>query len=637
MKKFLVGMLACVVLLGVVCLAACGGSYTIRFDPNYAGAEVIKVTLKVGEFGTVPAVSRSGYTFDGWYTDAACSQPANVKTGDAVAAADRTYYAKWTAINGGTPSQGSGTTPSNGTVPSGDTTPGDNTPADITPTGDTTPTDATPTDGEGDGQGQSGDTTPSPVYVSLSAQYDGSVKRGQKLDPAKLTVLAHYQDDNPAPKAVTADNADSLYANMYDGDDAYVVVRYTEGGVTKECEMHYTVSKDTYMADTKVYFTDTKNWGTVYAYAWSGDGDTAVKNHDWPGEPCTLVETNSLGQKVYCYDLAGTSFEKIIFNNSKLGDQCAQTVDIVLNKTVNGYYPKDDKYGSSHYVGTYAYKVGNVVTHAFTELGDWAKNNEKKVYIYTPFGYDPEGDKQYKVLYMFDGQNLFDGLALDNGSADRWGVNSALSVAGIDCIVVGIDNGDDYRDKQLTMNHTTFGALSALVTADGDHTADYQNGTLDELGNFVRNTLIPYINQNYKVYTGREDTLIAGSSSGGLAAFYLGLRDSDLYGTVGAFSPATGLFDVTTWQAWLATDAQVAALARPQAMYVYCGYGEGADALEQGLYDYGNTAGASKLADLLDGVGYNVSGTIVTDFVSGKTHYETAWREAFATFVRFAF
>jgi len=740
MKKVCIVTIICIALLSVVLLTACNGKQmTIKFDPNYEGAEVIEVAVEKGELGEVPNATREGYTLEGWYLDREGTKSVGLVVGGSVVASNNTYYAKWKAVegsssgsqgntptdtnqggtnqgntdqNGQTPSEGGDNQGSQGGEQGGETVAmttsyqkaraefkavtGVELPAiadievseypyqegdasyclDITSgTGlnyetfeaikaylDTALVDWTITGPTVDGEytnvnynsaagwiGLTWDSTNAAVYVnalmgggfeptvtlsSISATYTGTVKAGAKLDSHAITVTAAYSDGTS--QSVTGYTLSCDYASK--NDVRLVTVRY-EG---KECTMTYQVASTeagTPEVDNNIYFTNNQNWSAVYAYAWTGDGDSADKNAAWPGEACTYVATNEYGQAVYAYDMTGKSFEKIIFNNNNQGEQ---TVDITLGDATNGYYTtdkQDGKYNVSPYQDKYVQvQPGAVTTYEFTGLGDWTKDGKKKVYIYTPAGYDPASDKQYKVLYMFDGQNLFDNFALDNGSAERWGVNTALAAAGVDCIVVGIDNGDEYRDKQLTMDEDSFGPLSDLTKAGGnDETANYQHGVLDTLGDFIRSTLMPYINAHYKVFTGREDTYIAGSSSGGLAAFYLGLRDRDLYSVVGAFSPATGLFDLTTWQAWLARDAQVAASAYPQAMFVYCGHGQGSDDLENALYAYGETAGAVTLEGLLEGAGYKALGTIGTLYITGAVHNEGAWRAAFKTFVSFAF
>ena len=644
MKRLLVLALICVFFMGACCLTACGNkSFTVRFDPNYEGAEVVEVVVAKDDLGKVPVLTREGYYFDGWFTDKECTSPAGISASGTVIGTNNTYYAKWSPNQpdaGGQSSTGNDAGDNNQTPNendngnSGDS--GDNGGSGTTP--------VNPDQGQG-GQEQGGTEEPSVTLTSISATYAGAVKRGAALDKAAVTVTATYSDGSE--KVVTAYALSQDYAAM--NDEHSVTVRYQEGAVAKECTMTYEIVADAYAPaeDGNVYFTNIKGWDAVYAYAWSGDGESATSNAAWPGEACAFVATNEFAQAVYAYDLTGKSFEKIIFNNRGQGEQ---TVDITLTADVNGYYPTDkqgDKYDVSPYQDKYVgAALGTVTAHEFTGVGTWAKDGVKKVHIYTPAGYDAaDTTKQYKVLYMFDGQNLFDRYDVEGGSATRWGVNTALAVAGVDCIVVGVDNGEDtdglnmhWRDKPLTMAEDSFGSLSSLTRAGGnDETAYYQNGTLDLLGDFIRNTLIPYINANYNVYTGREDTLIAGSSSGGLAAFYLGLRDSDLYSVVGAFSPATALFDLTTWQAFLARDEQVAARAYPQAMFVYCGHGEGSDDLENALYDYGETAGAVKLEALLRAVDYDEFGRVGTSFTVGAVHNEGAWRAAFKTFIDFAF
>ncbi len=182
-------------------------------------------------------------------------------------------------------------------------------------------------------------------------------------------------------------------------------------------------------------------------------------------------------------------------------------------------------------------------------------------------------------------------------------------------IIVGIDNADGYRDSELTMSQN-FGTLTDLA----DNQAFY-NGKLDELGNFIRETVMPYVSANYSVDTSREKTCIAGSSSGGLAAYYLGLRDNALYGYIGAFSPANGLFENKDWLRFYSKKDFT--IGKPK-IYVYCGVNDG------GLEDM--LAPSAKHIKDLTSYGFSTD-RITENYVNGATHNETHWRIAFQDFL----
>ncbi|MCH5160024.1 MAG: alpha/beta hydrolase [Clostridiales bacterium] len=247
-------------------------------------------------------------------------------------------------------------------------------------------------------------------------------------------------------------------------------------------------------------------------------------------------------------------------------------------------------------------------------------NNSKKISVYTPNGYTT--GKKYGVLYMFDSQNLYtaaEGADKSSDSYGSWAVDVAVTDLVQNCgdgiIIVAIDNTDGYRDSELTMSQS-FGKLTNLA----DNSSFY-SGKLDELGNFMEETLMPFVREQYSVDTSREHTGIAGSSSGGLAAYYLGLRDNDLYGYIGAFSPANGLFETSAWSRFYAN--KDFSLGRPK-IYVYCGKGD--NSLEDMLLP------ATKEIVKLTSYGFNAD-SIIENYVSGGTHSENYWRTAFVEFL----
>jgi len=147
----------------------------------------------------------------------------------------------------------------------------------------------------------------------------------------------------------------------------------------------------------------------------------------------------------------------------------------------------------------------------------------RRVWLYLPVGYASSG-RRYPVLYLQDGQNVFDALT---SFAGEWGVDETLNqlqASGQDptgCIVVAVDNGPNRLDEYSPWNNPQNGG------GQGDLYVD-----------FLVQTLKPYIDANYRTLTNRENTGIAGSSMGALIATYAALREPTVFGKVGAFSPA---------------------------------------------------------------------------------------------------
>lgn len=148
-------------------------------------------------------------------------------------------------------------------------------------------------------------------------------------------------------------------------------------------------------------------------------------------------------------------------------------------------------------------------------------NTHRRIWIYLPPGY-AQANKRYPVLYLHDGQNIFDEYTSGFG---EWGIDESLdSMIGNGtpaCIVVGIDNGPKRLNEYNPYNNERFG-----------------KGEGDAYVQFIAQTLKPYIDQHYKTLPQKENTLIAGSSMGGLISYYAIVKYPYVFGKAGVFSPS---------------------------------------------------------------------------------------------------
>ncbi len=145
----------------------------------------------------------------------------------------------------------------------------------------------------------------------------------------------------------------------------------------------------------------------------------------------------------------------------------------------------------------------------------------RRVWIYLPSSY-ATSRKKYPVLYMQDGQNLFDNATAAYG---EWGVDEALDTLSNDygeTIVVAIDHGGEKRINE----YSPFDVPK------------YGKGEGDAYVDFLVQTLLPYINRSYRTKKSAKYTSIAGSSMGGLISFYAIMKYPNVFGTAGVFSPA---------------------------------------------------------------------------------------------------
>ena len=149
-------------------------------------------------------------------------------------------------------------------------------------------------------------------------------------------------------------------------------------------------------------------------------------------------------------------------------------------------------------------------------------NRERLIRIYLPEDYTTS-EEAYPVLYMHDGQNLFDDSTSYVG---EWGVDESLNQlakeTGLKLIVVGIDNGQEKRMNELSpWENDKFGE------AEG---AEYMD--------FIVKQVKPFIDSTYRTLSNRNNTAIMGSSMGGLISHYAIYNYPDVFSKAGIFSPS---------------------------------------------------------------------------------------------------
>lgn len=143
-------------------------------------------------------------------------------------------------------------------------------------------------------------------------------------------------------------------------------------------------------------------------------------------------------------------------------------------------------------------------------------NTKRRIWMYLPKSYD--GKKKYPVLYMQDGQNLFDQTT---SFAGEWGLDEYLDSSKKECIVIGIDNGTERMQEYNAYDNAKYGKGKGKAYLD-----------------FIVQTLKPFVDKNYATLTDKKYTYLAGSSMGGLISYYAGLKHSNTFGKVVVLSPS---------------------------------------------------------------------------------------------------
>ncbi|MGA2219744.1 MAG: alpha/beta hydrolase-fold protein [Terracidiphilus sp.] len=156
--------------------------------------------------------------------------------------------------------------------------------------------------------------------------------------------------------------------------------------------------------------------------------------------------------------------------------------------------------------------------------------DKRDVIVYLPPGYDHHPERTYPVLYLQDGQNLFDPRT-SFISGRTWEIrehaDAAILAGEVEpLIIVGIYNTGDRR--------------IAEYTPERDRNRDWPGGggEANEYGLLLTRELLPWIATQYRVRTDRESTGLGGSSLGGLVSLYLGLRYATWFGKLAILSPS---------------------------------------------------------------------------------------------------
>jgi predicted alpha/beta superfamily hydrolase len=149
-------------------------------------------------------------------------------------------------------------------------------------------------------------------------------------------------------------------------------------------------------------------------------------------------------------------------------------------------------------------------------------DRQRSVRLYLPPSYH-NSEKRYPVIYMHDGQNLFDDMTAFSG---EWGVDESLNLLaekqGIEVIVVGIDTDPDFRMNELSpWENKRFGEAQGKQYMD-----------------FVVEVVKPYIDTNFRTQSDRLHTAIMGSSMGGLITHYAIHAYPEVFSKAGIFSPS---------------------------------------------------------------------------------------------------
>jgi predicted alpha/beta superfamily hydrolase len=224
---------------------------------------------------------------------------------------------------------------------------------------------------------------------------------------------------------------------------------------------------------------------------------------------------------------------------------------------------------------------------------------KRKIWIYLPKGY-ATSKKRYPVMYLQDGQNIFDDYT---SYAGEWGVDESLdsliAKGAPACIVVAIDNGPERMQEYNPYEFQQYG-----------------KGKGDQYADFLAHTLKPFIDKHYRTMSSNTNTIIAGSSLGGLIAYYAMIKYPNVFDNGGIFSPSF----LAAEQIKALTDSDGNKLSGK--LFFYMGGLEPDEDLEE-------------MNKVIQKLGEKSSAMIYAVIDAEGRHHEKSWRKWFIAFYKF--
>lgn len=272
-------------------------------------------------------------------------------------------------------------------------------------------------------------------------------------------------------------------------------------------------------------------------------------------------------------------------------------------------------------VNSFSQNLPSVSDGSVMRIGDFQSKivNPRNVDVWLPAGYNPA--KKYSVVYMHDGQMLFDSMLTWNKK--EWKADETFATllkAGkiVDCIVVGIWNTGADRIAEYLPNKV-FNLLDPKTQAK--ISSNYFNGKTvngDNYLKFLVTELKPYVDSHFSTYPDKEHTWMIGSSMGGIISIYALCEYPEVFCGVACMS--------TAWLSQIEPGYEVPTavfeylkknLASPFGHKIYMDYGTG-----EGDKLYASTQ--NFVDEIAKGKGYNASNYLSKVYEKAE-HNEVAW------------
>ncbi|MCB9425419.1 MAG: alpha/beta hydrolase [Flavobacteriales bacterium] len=262
----------------------------------------------------------------------------------------------------------------------------------------------------------------------------------------------------------------------------------------------------------------------------------------------------------------------------------------------------------------------------------------RTIEIYFPKEYNADLEKKYPVLYMMDGQNMFDertaygGIPWDLDESIRTGLNNGELQPFIVVAVASVEARFHEYFPQKALKHLSSEEMILMEKARRER-ADYKSDFLaDNFLKFVVEEVKPFVDKNYRTKTDRANTAIAGSSMGGLISLYAICEYPEVFGQAACIS--------THWPVLFDNDYSAPAesirtylkshLPSPASHRIY--FDHGTVTLDQ-YYEVHQ----KKVDQIMISKGYKKDVNWVTKKFEMADHHELAWKKRSNVFLSFLY
>ncbi len=162
----------------------------------------------------------------------------------------------------------------------------------------------------------------------------------------------------------------------------------------------------------------------------------------------------------------------------------------------------------------------------------------RRVFIYLPDSYETEEEKRYPVMYMFDGHNVF--FDEDATFGKSWGMNRYMQESGKQLIIVGVECNHEGNRRLVEYAPMTY--------QNSEHGKIKGKGSV--MMNWMVNTLKPQIDEAFRTLPDRKNTILAGSSMGGLITLYGVTTYNHIFQRAACLSPSLWVAPARSWKWW---------------------------------------------------------------------------------------